>query len=134
MCGATYALEGGWYQKEKEDIRMTNMRCAKLLLKWVKRIPYALMLLMFALAVPMVLRLVPPNRFYGVRTRATFDDHDLWYAVNEQTGIMMMIGALAGFIFVYGYERLSKARVRRRILVQNIGSALIVLLVPMIQF
>lgn len=39
-----------------------------------------------ALAVPLMLRKVPPNVVYGYRTRATLQDTALWYDANEHFG------------------------------------------------
>ena len=33
---------------------------------------------------------VPPNRFYGFRTRKTLSDEKIWYAVNRVTGSDMI--------------------------------------------
>jgi uncharacterized membrane protein len=57
-------------------------------------------LLAVLLGVPLWLRRVPPNRFYGVRTRATLGDEARWYEVNARcgrdlaiAGVLMMIGS-----------------------------------------
>jgi SdpI/YfhL protein family len=39
-----------------------------------------------ALSVPLVLGLVPPNRFFGVRTRRTLSSPDLWRRTNRVAG------------------------------------------------
>lgn len=43
-------------------------------------------LLFIGLAVPMILRLVPPNGLYGLRVSATFAHSDVWYDANERSG------------------------------------------------
>ena len=51
--------------------------------------------LLFVLAIPLWMRLVPPNVLYGVRTRATMADEALWYDVNAACGRDLAIaGAL----------------------------------------
>lgn len=51
--------------------------------------------LLFMLAIPLWMRLVPPNVLYGVRTRATMADESLWYDVNAVCGRDLAIaGAL----------------------------------------
>jgi hypothetical protein len=44
---------------------------------------YAIMGLLFVgLAIPLLLRKVPPNHWYGFRTRLTLSDPQIWYPVN----------------------------------------------------
>jgi uncharacterized membrane protein len=61
------------------------------------------------LAIPLWGRRVPPNRFYGVRTRATLADEALWYEVNARSGRDL---ALAAALFTIGglvIERIGRA-------------------------
>src|SRR5690242_7764989 len=46
--------------------------------------------LIFLVAVPLVLAVVPRNRFYGVRTRKTLSEDRVWYPVNRIAGIAFM--------------------------------------------
>jgi uncharacterized membrane protein len=41
-------------------------------------------------AIPMMRRQVPPNRWYGFRTRRTLRDRALWYDANEYAGRMLV--------------------------------------------
>jgi hypothetical protein len=41
-----------------------------------------LSLVIVALSAPLILRLVPPNPFYGLRTSRSMADEGLWYQVN----------------------------------------------------
>jgi len=50
--------------------------------------------LLLLLALPLWGRRVPPNRFYGVRTRTTLSDPAAWYEVNARSGRDLAIGAL----------------------------------------
>ena len=43
-----------------------------------------------ALGVPLKQGKVPPNWWYGFRTRKTVSNPDIWYAVNRITGIDMI--------------------------------------------
>lgn len=43
-------------------------------------------LLTMAIARPLILRRVPPNRIYGVRFSATYADEWVWYEANEASG------------------------------------------------
>ena len=49
--------------------------------------------LLVLLALPLWGRRVPPNRFYGVRTRTTLSDEALWYEVNARSGRDLAIAA-----------------------------------------
>ena len=60
--------------------------------------PHVLLLgtsvLLILLAVPLWMRMVPPNRFYGVRTRTTLGDEQRWYAVNASAGLDLFISGI----------------------------------------
>jgi uncharacterized membrane protein len=43
-------------------------------------------LLLIGLAIPLMRRLVRPNRLYGLRVPATFADDWVWYEANARTG------------------------------------------------
>ena len=61
----------------------------------------AVLLILFA--VPLWMRMVPPNRFYGVRTRATLGDEQRWYAVNASAGLDLLVSGvvlLAGILVI----------------------------------
>lgn len=52
--------------------------------------------LLILLGAPLYLRWVPPNRFYGFRTKRTLADSTIWYAVNRVTGGWLVVtGALS---------------------------------------
>jgi len=51
-------------------------------------------LLLFIVALPLVLGLIPPNRLYGFRTKKTLSDADVWYGVNRFAGIAIMIASV----------------------------------------
>lgn len=46
------------------------------------------------LSVPLVLGLVPPNRFYGVRTRRTLSSRAVWLRVNRVAGWGVMAASI----------------------------------------
>ena len=69
--------------------------------------PHVLLLLsailLIVFAVPLWMRKVPPNRFYGVRTRATLGDEQRWYAVNATVGLDLLVSGivlLAGILAI----------------------------------
>jgi uncharacterized membrane protein len=51
-----------------------------------------------AASVPLVAGAVPPNRYYGFRTRRTMADRELWFRANRFAGWALLIasGASAG--------------------------------------
>ena len=51
--------------------------------------------LLFAIGVPLALKLVLPNPLYGVRTAKTPASLDVWYASNRSAGINMAITGIA---------------------------------------
>jgi len=56
-----------------------------------------------AVAVPLALRKVPPNRWYGFRTKRTLSDTQFWYEVNSRGGMNLVVAsaiALAARFFL----------------------------------
>src|SRR5687767_9346648 len=51
-------------------------------------------LVLIALALPMMLRRVPPNRWYGLRVPSTSADQWVWYEANAMAGRDMVIVGL----------------------------------------
>jgi len=54
------------------------------------------------LALPLILGLIPPNRFYGVRTVETLADQQRWYQVNRYGGWAILISSLVYFAVAAG--------------------------------
>jgi len=50
----------------------------------------AVVILFILLGIPLKQGAVPPNWWYGFRTRKTLSDKDIWYTVNRVTGIDMI--------------------------------------------
>ena len=75
--------------------------------------PHALLLLtavlLIVFAVPLWMRMVPPNRFYGVRTRATLGDEQRWYAVNSSAGFDLLISGIVLLAGILVLERIGAA-------------------------
>ena len=62
---------------------------------WMTGLLAGVGLLFVALAVPLILRRVPPNALYGLRVRATFADDDVWYEANVRSARgLLVIGIL----------------------------------------
>ena len=56
-------------------------------------------------ALPLAMRLVPPNRYFGFRTPRCLDDSTLWYTVNAVGGQLLLatVGiSIILFIFYQG--------------------------------
>ncbi len=56
------------------------------------------------ISLPLVLRLIPPNRFYGFRTRKTLSNADIWYEANYKGGVGLIVAsvvALAGRAVIF---------------------------------
>lgn len=63
--------------------------------------------------VPLILEMVPPNRWYGFRLPGAMTQPQLWYALNRHGGLMMLIAMvvcalLNGLVFWIGGELLVK--------------------------
>lgn len=54
-------------------------------------------LLIFLLAIPLIRRRVPPNAFYGVRTKAAFTSESDWYRINAIGGRYLAMSGLVIF-------------------------------------
>ncbi len=48
-----------------------------------------------AISLPLIFRKVPPNYFYGVRTRKTLSDRRIWYEANYRGGLALSISSAA---------------------------------------
>ncbi len=55
--------------------------------------------LMLVLGVPLALKLVPPNRFYGYRTATSFASPEAWYQINFATGLALIAAGAASGTF-----------------------------------
>jgi hypothetical protein len=53
------------------------------------------------IAIPLILRRVPPNPVYGFRTRTTLADENIWYESNAYFGRNFVISSIISGIAVY---------------------------------
>jgi len=62
---------------------------------------------LFVAAVPLLLGLVPRNRFYGFRTPKTLSSEDVWQRVNRRAAVAMMIASsiYIGAAMMWPYDR-----------------------------
>ena len=89
----------------------------------------------FALGIPLILRLVPPNRFYGFRTTTTYSSADAWYQINFATGLALVAaGIVAGLLILFLSQRPFTLKSEDRYLVGILFTAIITLtfLVPVV--
>ena len=56
------------------------------------------------IAVPLAMRLIPPNPVYGVRTRRTVENPALWYTVNAVGGQLLLVACGLGAIILMMYQ------------------------------
>src|SRR5207245_2046583 len=71
-----------------DNPRRTNTRGGAMLSVVFFLIGYAVIGL---IAVPLAMRLIPPNPVYGVRTRRTIENPSLWYNVNAVGGQLLLV-------------------------------------------
>ena len=59
--------------------------------------------LIAAVSIPLILNLVPPNPFYGLRTARTLSDRDRWCRANRFAGWAFLAAAIAGAALIYAW-------------------------------
>lgn len=64
-------------------------------------------LLVSALSVPLIVRKVPMNRFYGVRIPKAFASERNWYELNEYGGKLFFVFGIVLFLIGRLYSRLA---------------------------
>ena len=60
---------------------------------------FGLPALILVLGIPLALKLVPPNRFYGFRKAASFASPEAWYDINFATGLALMAAGIVSGIW-----------------------------------
>lgn len=58
--------------------------------------------LYIGLGIPLLFDRVPPNWWYGCRTRKTLSDVNIWYAVNRITGRDLIVAGIAVVVTAVG--------------------------------
>ena len=62
-------------------------------------------------SVPLILRWIPMNRWYGIRTRKAFASEENWYAINAYGGkLFFVFGAFLLAVAWFGRDLLSDPR------------------------
>ncbi len=49
-------------------------------------------LVILVLGIPLYLGKVPPNSLYGLRTRKTLENKEIWYRANRFAGLVLVLG------------------------------------------
>jgi len=57
------------------------------------------------LGIPMALELIPPNRFFGYRTRKTLSSESVWYRANRAAGWSLLLCGMAALSHNLWLER-----------------------------
>lgn len=68
-------------------------------------IPFGIPVVSFLISLPLVARKMPPNLWYGFRTRKTLSDSTIWYEANYFGGLSLLYASIAalclnGVLFV----------------------------------
>ena len=56
-------------------------------------------IVLIALAIPMLLRRIPPNPIYGLRLPATYRDEQVWYDANAASGRDLVVLGIVAVLF-----------------------------------
>ena len=51
-------------------------------------------------SIPLIMRIVPPNRIYGFRTRRTLANESTWFRANAFAGWALFIAAIASAVLL----------------------------------
>lgn len=66
--------------------------------------------LVAVLALPLALNLVPPNRFYGLRTVHTLANRELWFRVNRVAGVALFAASAIAMCIYLAAPELASGR------------------------
>ena len=50
------------------------------------------------ISLPLVLKLIPLNRWYGFRTRKTLSNPDVWYEANYKGGVGLIVASVVALV------------------------------------
>ena len=84
-------VAGDWFPRANILINMPEVAAYSILFAVVG-------LVLIGISIPLIMRKVPPNSFYGCRTRKTLSNPRIWYEANHIAGIDFCIaGAVVLF-------------------------------------
>ncbi len=55
------------------------------------------------MSIPLILALVPRNRFFGIRTARTLSDEKVWYSANRYGGWLFIVSSVVYLVFAAMY-------------------------------
>jgi uncharacterized membrane protein len=86
----------------------------------------ALCLVVALTSLPLAVRLVPPNSFYGFRTRFTRSSREAWYAANAFAGwTMLAASVLSALALVAGPAQLANAGIAEAVVFAPMALAML---------
>ncbi len=96
----------------------------------VEFISVLLPIISILVSLPLVLKLVPLNRWYGFRTRKTMSNEDIWYEANYKGGMGLIVASVvalvARVIIMQNFERGTGALLSMFVLMGCMVGALVV--------
>ncbi len=51
-------------------------------------------IIIFVLSIPLILNMIPPQKWIGIRTSKTFSDETIWYRINRFAGWALFISSV----------------------------------------
>ncbi len=82
-------------------------------------------LLFIGIFIPLIFNKIPPNRFYGLRTRKTLGNKDVWYKANKYMGRDLCIAGVVITVGSYLVPLLQSKSPTSMLLLIPVGIALI---------
>lgn len=67
---------------------------------------FAVPTLLFLLSLPLIARMVPPNRIYGFRTATALSSEKAWYTANATAGVVLAVAAALWLLWLVAAPRL----------------------------
>jgi uncharacterized membrane protein len=83
---------------------------------------YLLPIILAAIAVPMVLGIVPPNQLYGFRTPKTLSSPSVWYPANRIAGWLIIAGSALTICFNLALWSMHPDWPRERLVLWMVGA------------
>jgi len=51
-------------------------------------------IIIFILSIPLILNIIPPQKWIGIRTSKTLSDEEIWYRVNRFAGWALLVSSV----------------------------------------
>jgi uncharacterized membrane protein len=62
--------------------------------------PWVISAVFVVLGIPLAMRMVPPNGWYGIRTAKTLSNPEIWYRVNALGGKGAIVAGILSFLIL----------------------------------